>query len=517
MKSKDEYIKDLEVQNESLTAEVSLLKEEVNLLKLRLYGQSSEKTKPDKDLKFNEAEESVDKIEDISNNEIEENIEEDTSSHKTTDLTKPENENGRKGRRKQLNPAIPRNKKRYELSPSELNCPCGEEGCIKKIGEKERELLNLIPAKIEVTQIIETSYKKSCTGEIFTTKAPKRLIPKSDVDTGLLTTLIVGKYDDHIPLYRHEEILLRLGLDISRSTTSRWVIQFADACQSLINLMKEDMQKSSYVQCDETPTQVIKEKGREAKHKSYMWVLRNMEPNHPMVLFNYEQSRSKSTAASILEGINGVVQTDGYAVYNNMGPLIIFIACWAHARRKFDEAVKASNKYKCPTNSKMKTLGEIGLQFINLLYRIEALANKQNYDRGPRAKRLLDTYKKWLIKTQEIVPPKSLVGKAINYTLGIWEKLYKAGVDKNFKLDNNLCENAIRPFALGRRNWLFAFTPKGATASAIIFSLIESAKLNGLNSYEYIFDLIEKLPLATKVEDFEKLLPYNWKSSSQTS
>jgi len=488
MSEEQKYIKTLEEK-------VVRLEEEVNLLKLKLYGQSSEKTKPDKDLKFNEAEDSAAENED----------DEDSSETPKDEIKKT-----RKGRISSLNGAIPRRKKKFELTANQLKC-CSDHGTFEKIGEKIRERLNYIPATLEVNQYIETSYKCSCCGKIVTAKAPPQIIQKGDVDTGLLTTLIVGKYEDHIPLYRHEEILGRLGVDISRNTTSRWVIQTADAFKSLINLMKEDMQKSDYVQCDETRVQVLQEQNRKATDQSFMWVLRNANEHQPMVLFNYEPSRSGATAMNILEGIKGAVQTDGYAGYNGLDGDVVHLACWAHARRKFDEAVKAAGGKTKKRRHTPKTLCEIGLQFINILYKIDRLSKKLPINRAARMDRMLLKFKPWLDQAKDIVPPKSLTGKAINYTLGIWDKLYVTAMDKKYYLDNNLCENAIRPFALGRRNWLFACTERGAEASAIIYSLLQSAKMNGHNPYDYIHNLIEEIPKATVLEDFEKLLPYNWR------
>ncbi len=500
MDEKDKFIKALQEKNVQLEEQNAYLREEVNLLKLKLYGQSSEKTKPDKDLKFNEAEESASV--------------EPESAHSETSKTKAKEKS--EGRKTSINSAIPREDKKFELVGDQLEC-CTGKGKFLKIGEKIRERLDIVPATLVVNRYIEMTYKCNCCGKIVTKKAPKQIIQKGDVDTGLLATLIVGKYEDHIPLYRHEEIFCRLGVDIARNTTARWVIQAADAFRPLINIMKDDMQKSDYVQCDETTVQVLQEKNRKAESKSFMWVVRNMNEMRPMVLFNYEQSRSGKTAMNILEGIKGAIQTDGYAGYNGLEKEdVVHLACWAHARRKFDEAVKAAlkaNKKKKQSPDK-KTLGEIGRQIINILYRIDRLATKLPIDRVVRMSRILVKFKLWLDETKKMVPPKALTGKAVNYTLGIWDKLCVTAMNSKYHLDNNLCENAIRPFALGRRNWLFSCTENGAEASAIIYSLIQSAKMNGHNPYDYIHHLIEEIPKANALEHFEKLLPYNWKPPS---
>jgi transposase len=497
MNEKDLYIKKLEENLLRVTEENTLLKEEVNLLKLQLYGRSSEK-KPICDLIFNEAEKGSDQQEEV----------------KELNFSTPTSKGSKsKGRQKRLNTAIPRKEHRIEL-PKDSKCKCSEQASYVKIGEEIRERLNIIPAKFEVNKYIECTYKCSCCGDIVKAKAPKKIIQKGDVDNGLLTEIIIGKYENHAPLYRFEEIFERLGVELSRNTTSRWVIQTAKAFEPIINLMKEDIRDSHYVQCDETSVQVLQEKDRAATSKSYMWVLRNAETTKPMTLFTYEPSRSGETALNILDGIKGAIQTDGYKGYNGLDTSVEHLACWAHARRKFHDAVKAANDKKInkkTKSNKEKMLCEIGLQFITLLYRIDRVGKKFPISREKRIRKLLEYYKNWLGQTKELSPPKGLTGRAIAYTLGIWDKLERTALNKKYHLDNNLCENAIRPFAIGRRNWLFACSEQGAAASANIYSLIESAKANGINSRDYIYHLLEEIPKATTVEDFEKLLPYKCK------
>lgn len=481
--TKEEYIVHLEAEN-------ALLKEENNYLKLKLFGRSSEKSLPEKDRKFNEAEESVEK-----------------------EAKRPPQES--KGRQKNLLSAIPRKEIKSALSLEQLHC-CGKDGELIKIGEQARERLDIIPAKFIVNRYIEESYKCSCCGKITTTEQPKKIIPKGDVDSGLLTELIINKYDTHIPLYRHEEIFERLGVDIGRNTSARWVIQAAEATRPLMNLMQEDLQKSDYVQCDETPVQVLNETNRSPTSKSYMWVLRNANSDKKMVLFTYEPSRSGATAMNLLDGMTGAIQTDGYTAYNGVSEHATHLACWAHVRRKFDEAIKAMEKEKGKKakKRKVKTYADIGLQFVNILYRIDRLAKKVSINRQRRMEKVLQKFEQWLKEASEAVPPKTYTGRAINYALGIWGKLYQTAVNEQYLLDNNLCENAIRPFALGRKNWLFAASERGADASAILYSLIQSAKQNDLNPRDYIYAVLEEIPKAKELADFEKLLPYNWKPPS---
>ncbi len=238
-------------------------------------------------------------------------------------------------------------------------------------------------------------------------------------------------------------------------------------------------------------------------------------PGRPIILFEYHPTRSGDVASSFLNGYQGIVQTDGYVGYDFLdnSKNIVHVGCWVHARRKFREVTKA-------LGNKTDSSGNAGtaLKYISKLYRIEKEAREQGLTteqlygwRQSRAVPILDEFKKWLDARVEKVPPKSLLGKAINYTLSQWQRLIKYTIDGIIRPDNNLVENAIRPFVVGRKNWLFSDTVQGANASAVIYSLIETAKSNGLEPYRYLKYLFTHLPEAMTADDFQALLPYNVK------
>jgi transposase len=263
---------------------------------------------------------------------------------------------------------------------------------------------------------------------------------------------------------------------------------------------------------DETTVQVLKELGRSPSSKSFMWVCRGGMPEQPAILYHYAPSRSSQVAASLLIDYKGVVQTDGYAGYDflNVQKDVFHAGCWSHARRKFTEAAKGAGKDKKPGSV------DVALGYIRRMYEVESEAKRQNYSSAQRvelrrrkAKPILDDFFKWLSKKSLQVVPKSLLGMAVNYTLKQWDRLVVYLDHGDVTPDNNLAENAIRPFVIGRKNWLFAGTPEGAQASACLYSLIETAKANRLEPYKYLRHLFEKLPFASSEEEYAALLPMN--------
>jgi transposase len=261
---------------------------------------------------------------------------------------------------------------------------------------------------------------------------------------------------------------------------------------------------------DETTVQVMGEEGREDTQKSYMWLARGGPPGKPVVLYEYHETRGASHAKEFLEGFSGYLQTDGYDGYDKAlkdRDDIIHVGCFAHARRKFFEASKVSKK---PGSA------EEGIKHIRKLYLVEEDLRSQNLpeeaflcERKKQIQPVLDKFKIWLEKRAVEVPPSLLLGKAIGYTLNQWDKLTAYLESPNLTPDNNACENAIRPFVLGRKNWLFCKSPSGADSSCGMYSLIETARQNGLVPGDYLLVLFKSAPLAETGEDWEKLLPWN--------
>jgi len=282
--------------------------------------------------------------------------------------------------------------------------------------------------------------------------------------------------------------------------------------QPIINLLRERMLGLPILAMDETRIQVLKEPGRAAQSQSYLWVQRGGPPDRPILLYDYDPSRSQDVPKRLLGEYVGFLQTDGYEGYGNVcaDNGITQLGCWAHARRKFDEALKAQGKRKKP---KGKTpLAAQALQRIQLLYRIEGKAKNMDEDerlalRRQQAAPVLDGLHDWLAEHQHLVPPQSALGKAMGYLHKQWDKLTVYATDGRLRIDNNLVENSIRPFVIGRKNYLFCDTVAGANASANLYSLIETAKANGIEPYAYLKSVFTELPNAGTVEDVEDLLP----------
>jgi transposase len=287
------------------------------------------------------------------------------------------------------------------------------------------------------------------------------------------------------------------------------VIQCGDHLQPLLNLMRDMLLDSPVIHCDETRVQVLKEPGREPSSQSWMWVQTGGPPDRPVILFDYSTSRAQEVPLRLLAGYRGYLMTDDYAGYNAVAAQagVERLACWAHARRKFVEAQKVQPKGKTGR-------ADIALGMINKLYGIErGLKDVSDEQRHHGCQQhslpLLAQLRAWLEKTQPQVTAQNALGKAVNYLASNWSRLERYVEAGHLPIDNNAAARAIRPFVIGRKNWLFSDTPKGTTASAQIYSLIETAKANGQEPYAYLRHILERLPQVNSVEDYEALLPWN--------
>ncbi|MGX0955956.1 transposase [Pseudomonas viridiflava] len=468
------------------------LEEENALLRQRLFGRKSEQTAdpatPQLAL-FNEVESVVEVID--------ENAEEEVVAPAK-----------RRGKRKPLPADLPRIEVIHELPEHELTCVCG---CRKHaIGEEVSEQLEIVPMQIRVIKHVRKIYGcRECEAAPVTADKPAQLIEKSMASPSVLAMLLTTKYVDGLPLHRFEKVLGRHGIYISRQTLARWVIQCGDHFQPLLNLMRDSLLASRVIHCDETRVQVLKEPDREPSSQSWMWVQTGGPPNQPVILFDYSTSRAQEVPTRLLEGYRGYVMTDDYAGYNALGAQagVERLGCWAHARRKFVEAQKVQPKGKTGR-------ADIALNLINKLYGIErdlkasSDADRKN-GRHEHSLPILTQLKSWIEKTQPQVTAQNALGKAISYLASNWSKLERYVEEGYLPMDNNAAERAIRPFVIGRKNWLFSDTPKGATASAQLYSLVETAKANGQEPYAWLRHALERLPTATSVEDYEALLPWN--------
>lgn len=478
------------------------LEEMVRLLRRRHFGSTSEKVKGEGKQQqlgiFNEAE------------ALEEKPSEESDSETTTTEVKGYRRRG-KPKRVALPADLPREDVVIDLPEEEKRCPEGHD--LKCIGEDVSEQLDVVPMQVKVIRTIRKKYAcPECDGHVRRAPLPKTAIPKSMAGPGLLAYIATSKYGDGLPLYRQEHMWQRLGVDIPRATMAGWMIKVGDLLTPVLNLMEEDLLESGYVQADETRVQVLNEAGKTAQSRSYMWVRGRSYPGAPpIVLFEYDPTRAGSVAERLFTGYKGWLQADGYAGYNTVCAEdgIVRVGCWAHVRRKFFEASKASKRG-------VGLAGE-AIEMIRDLYKVEKMIKDGGIEERLRARRtetkpILDKIRTWLDEHQDKVPPQSQLGRALAYADDEWPHLIRYIEDGRLAIDNNLVENAIRPFAVGRKNWLFSDSVAGAKASAAIYSIMVSAKLNGHNEYAYLRYLLERLPLAEKVEDVEALLPHRLKS-----
>ncbi len=415
-----------------------------------------------------------------------------------------------RGRRKPLPPELPRIDVIHTLEGDACQCEqC--QSTMAPISERSCEQLDIIPAQIQVLRHIKTTYGcPQCDGQIKTAPMPPQLLPKTMASAGTLAHIVTAKYVDSLPLYRQEKQLRRSGIDLPRSTMAQWMIKAGMAMQPLINLLNEQILAGHYIGMDETTIQVLKEPGRQAQSKSYLWVRRGGPPKHPIVLYDYDPSRSQAVPVRLLEGFAGYLQTDGYEGYAKVcaNSSMTRLGCMAHARRKFDEALKSQLK---PDPA---SLPGVALKKIHALYRIEREAAEITSDER-RAKRqqeavpLLNDLRQWLDEHLPLVPKQSALGKALNYLHKQWPGLIVYVEQGDLRIDNNLVENAIRPFVVGRKNYLFCDSVAGAKATANLYSLIETAKANSIEPYRYLRHVFTELPKATSLEEIEALLPHS--------
>ena len=423
-----------------------------------------------------------------------------------------------RGHRRPLPAHLPREDVVHDLAETDKTCP--HDGTrLAVMGEETSEQLDIIPASIRVLHHRRLKYACPCCHQhVVTAPISAQPIPKSQASAGLLASIATAKYADAQPLYRQSTQFERIGFDASRQTLARWMVRCGELVQPLINLLRDRLLESAYIRMDETTVQVLKEPGRTAQSTSYLWVQQSAERDHPVVLYDYAPSRAGAVPISLLGSFNGYLQTDGYAGYhavvaaNGITPLY----CFAHARRYFIEALKALglNPNKLPLKAPDKARRPLqALGFIRQLYAIEHRLREQTPAerlavRQTESVSVLNALHAWLAKTSPKVVPGSPLGKALGYLERHWAGLVRYCDDGRLEIDNNRCENAIRPFVVGRRNWLFSDTVKGVQSSANLYSLIETAKANGLEPYAYLRRVFTLLPAATTIADIEALLPW---------
>ncbi|MBS3998684.1 MAG: IS66 family transposase [Hydrogenophaga sp.] len=492
-------------------AERDLLQEQLNKFKRQLFAAKSEVSAAhQKDMFFNEAE---------ASGAATEPAQEETEAEDNT-VEVPAHKRIKRGR-KPLDPALPREVVRHELPESERVCP-HDGALLQEIGVEASEQLDIVPQQVRVIRHERVKYAcPCCDGTLRLAPKPEQVIPKGLFSEGLLAWVITSKYVDGLPLYRQAALLGRFGgRDLSRNTMAASVVRVGQAVQPIINLLRDLLLDAPLIFGDETEVQVLKEAGRSAQSKSYMWAQMTngsgaCGTGPPIRLFAYSPSRSTEAAQRLYVGARegGVLMSDGYEVYNKIAVAnqLVHIGCWAHCRRYFHDALQALPK----ANRGPEQLAARFIALIGKLYRVEVLAGEQGLDasallqsRQAHSVPVLQEIQALLLANLHAVLPGSLLGKALHYLSSQWVKLERFVTSGLYPIDNNGCENSIRPFVIGRRNWLFSDTVAGANASANLYSLLETCKVNGVDGYQYLRSLLVALPRARTVEDYEALLPW---------
>lgn len=485
MNEKDAYILQLENTIKDLQNQVSNLTEMVLLLRKEKFGPSSEKATKQIEGQlslFNEA-------------EVE-------ASPKADEPLFIRNgcvvKRRKKSSREELLKDFPVEELPCLVHPDDMFCSqCG--GALKEIGfVKARDEIEYIPAQVKIIRYMQQACECPACKHGFRPFIRKAEVPNSIMNHSLASPSSVArvmyqKYVNSIPLYRQEKDWEQLGLALSRATMANWIIRSSeDHLSPVVSHLREKLLERDIIHCDETPVQVLKEEGKKPQTKSYMWLYRSgNDSKKPIILYDYQSSRNGDHAAAYLKGFNGYVHSDGFSGYNKLKD-VTRCGCWAHLRRKFVEAIPTKKNKNAPPAS-----AEIGRQYCDKLFAIEdslkTLSPEDRfYKRLELEKPVLEAFWCWLDSLNTLKG--SSLGKAVTYAQNQKPYMENYLLDGRCSLSNNAAENAIRPFAVGRKNWLFADTPKGATASATIYSLVETAKANGLNVFAYLRYLLMYMP-----------------------
>jgi transposase len=479
---------DYHSEKKALALRIKVLEEQLALLRHKQFAARSEKASPDQISLFNEAEVTAKAAPPAEDEDDEDEI------------TVPKHKRKKSGR-KPIPDNLPRVRVEHDIPQAEKLCPCGSGEERPRIGEVITEQYDIVPAQIQVLQHVRFKYgpcaccqgvfpeapgcehvapeSTKMSGEIAESKdaapvcqvasetgnqtaravvvapVPVQPIPKSNASPGLLAYIATSKFVDGLPLYRPETMLERIGVDLPRGTMASWMIHVSELIVPLINLLNDTQIDYDALQMDETTVQVLKEDGRAAQSKSQMWVRRGGPPDKPVILFDYDPSRSGAVPFRLLADYHGYLQTDGYDGYRRVAEQdsIVHVGCLAHARRKFDEAAKAHAA---------KQTGRVGLAaealaLIQKIYRVEKVAREAGQTpeqrhqlRQEKERPIWDELRNWLDRVRDQAPPLTLIGKAVAYLDREWSRLIRVLDDGRLEVDNNLCENAIRPFVMGR-------------------------------------------------------------------
>jgi transposase len=495
----------LENRVEELEALVKHYEEEFRLLQHKRFGPSSEKTELIQQATDQEA---------AVFNETEQEFDASKPEPELEEITYKRRK--RKGKRAEDLRDLPVETIEHVLPESERICPeCG--GVMHPMGHETRRELEIIPAQVKVVEHVCEVYScRTCEREntnvpVLKAPTPEAVISGSLASPSLVAHIMTQKYVNAVPLHRQEQDFSRNGIQLSRQTMANWMIRCVeDWLTPLYDRMKECLLKENQVlHADETVIQVLKEPGKKATTNSYMWLYRtSREASHPNVLYEYQPTRGSEHPEKFLETFEGYLHVDGYPGYHNLPSGIIIVGCLAHARRKLDEALKT-----IPPEGRENSESRKGLEYINQLFELERrydddeLSPEERYQRRlEQSKPVFDALSQWAASTNAL--PKSALGRAIQYFENQHPYLENVFLDGRLELSNNRAERSIKPFVIGRKNWLFSATVNGAKASSVIYSIIETAKENLLKPFEYLKYLFETIPNATG-SMLDSLLPWS--------
>lgn len=503
----------LKMQKElkSKDAEINELKNQLDFLKSqllnknrKLFGKSSEQVNENQMSFFNEAEKNSDTR--IPEPELEEIV---------YTRKKPSSYTGKKDNLSTLERVVIEHK----LDEAEAICnKCGHPLSI--IGSKSKEILKYKPAELYIEEHITYTYAcKSCDAEadkanILSAHAPETLLHKGMASNELLAHVITMKYQHALPLYRMETYFEMMDVKLSRQTLSNWIISAASELEHVYDYMRKALLKRNYIHADETPVKVIDNKGCEAKSKHYMWVYVSENIDNSIIMYDYQKTRSSVCPTKFLEGFSGYLQTDGYSGYNKVKDVKRFY-CLAHIRRKFHEII-----VDLQPETLKQSRAIIGFNYCEQLYKIEKDLREQYincdnyYDerhkiRLEKSAPILKEFQEYVDVEIENALPKSPLGKALKYAQNLMPSMSIFLTNGCLEIDNNAAERAVKGFVIGRKNWLFSNTSKGAKSSAIIYSIVETAKANGLAVERYLVYLFDKLSECNDMNLLEKYMPWS--------